>query len=187
MDRIWYLLDCCGEEEQEVVRQCRKRATGDILEAAWILKCQKQLRYQGEWHVAERNLFPGYVVLSVPDGPESINPLEEMLGRLFPESREERNGRLHAIGRVSRENLLGLCGGSTVIRMSRGRICGGSLVVTGGPLTGHEQSIRKIDRHKRIAWVEMPGEDRKADGIKEADVLQSICVGLEVYEKHMQD
>lgn len=184
--RIWYLLDCRGEEEQEVARRCRDGAPRGALEAAWILKCQKLLRYQGEWHVAERNLFPGYVVLSVPDGPEGIAPLEGVLGKLFPGGRRERNGRLHAVCRESRESLLGLCGGSMVIRMSRGRICGGSLVVTAGPLAGQEQSIRKIDRHKRVAWVGMPGEGT-GDGAREPAVLQRICVGLEVYEKHTQD
>ncbi|NBH71976.1 hypothetical protein D3Z51_08070 [Clostridiaceae bacterium] len=187
MGRIWYLLDCCGEEEQEVVGQCMDNAPRDILEAAWILKCQKLLRYQGGWHVAERNLFPGYVVLSVPDKPEGIAPLEEMLKRLFPGSRRERNGRLHAVCQGSRESLLRLCGGSQVIGMSRGRICGENLVVTGGPLAGHEKNIRKIDRHKRVAWVGMPGEAVGEDRRKEPAVLQRICVGLEIYEKHIQD
>ena len=139
---------------------CRMRIPKDILETAWVMKCQKLLRYRGGWHVAERNLFPGHVMLSVPDGREGGDRLWELLESLFPESREERNGRLHAVCKDSRESLLKLCGGSKVIRMSQGRISGGDLVVTGGPLTGYEGNIRKIDRHMQ----EEP-----------ADLLTGIC------------
>ncbi len=184
MESIWYLLDCQGKEEQAVIELCRKNIPEDILEAVWVLKCQKLLRYQGEWHVAERNLFPGYVMLSLSDRIKRENSFEEMLGRVFPNvSREERNGRLHAVCKDSRESLLKLCGGSKVIRMSRGRISGGDLVVTGGPLAGYERNIRKIDRHKRTAWVEMPGDCNRGSRGKRTSMLQRICVGLEVYEK----
>lgn len=137
--------------------------------------------------MAERNLFPGYVILSVSDEPECINKLGEILGRLFPGSKKERNGRLHAVCKNSRENLLKLCGNDKVIQMSRGRICSGSLVITDGPLAGYERSIRKIDRHKRTAWLEMPGDGVEADRSEEFPMFRRICVGLEVYEKYMQD
>lgn len=188
MKDIWYLLNCQGREEQATVDQCKKFVSAALLEAAWIIRCQKLLRYQGEWHVAERNLFPGYVMLSVPDGQESRNALEEVLAGIFPQSsRGERNGSFYAVGRSREERLKKLCRGSTLVCLSRGCIYGRDLIVTGGPLAGYEGSIRKIDRHKRTAWVEMPKESPKGDNAEEAIVLGTICVGLEVYEKHIQD
>lgn len=185
VENIWYLLDCRGREEQATVDLCKKFVSENLLEAAWILRCQKLLRYQGEWHVAERNLFPGYVVLSVSD--EHKNSLGKMLAGIFPQSsREERNGSLYAVGRSREERLKRLCRGSTLVCLSRGCIYGRDLIVTGGPLAGYEGSIRKIDRHKRTAWVEMPGGN-DGGSAKEAAVLRKICVGLEVYEKYIQD
>lgn len=57
--------------------------------------------------------------------------------------------------------------------MSKGVIRNGRPVITSGPLKGREGLIRKIDRHKRIADIEIPlaGERRQ------------VTVGLEIYEK----
>ena len=40
--------------------------------------------------------------------------------------------------------------------MSKGFIIGDAITVTEGPLKGYEGSIKKIDRHKRMAFVELP-------------------------------
>jgi len=60
-----------------------------------------------------------------------------------------------------------------VIKASLGYIVGDKLIVTDGPLKGHEGEVVKIDRHKRIAIlsIEFLGEKR------------NITVGLEVVKK----
>ncbi len=180
MKDIWYLLDCQGQDEQAMVKLCEKHVPQDVLEAAWVLKFQKLLRYQGEWHVAEKNLFPGHIMLSVADRKDSKSSLEEALAGIFPaRSREERDRCLCAVRRDSEKKLRELCCNGALIKLSRGRIRDGHVTVTGGPLEGCERSIRKIDRHKRIAWLELPGG---AEG-PGASVLERVCVGLEVYEK----
>ena len=57
--------------------------------------------------------------------------------------------------------------------MSRGVICNGVTHVQEGPLLGWEQNIRKIDRHKRIAFLKSPDETSEL----------VAKVGLEITEK----
>ena len=56
---------------------------------------------------------------------------------------------------------------------SRGYVQNGIITITEGPLKGLEPQIRKIDRHKRTAWleVELRGEKRE------------VRVGVEIVRK----
>ena len=69
-----------------------------------------------------------------------------------------------------------LCRNGILIEISRGVIRNGAPVITSGPLKGRERLIRRIDRHKRTAEIEIPfaGDKRR------------VTVGLEIYEKDMQ-
>lgn len=59
------------------------------------------------------------------------------------------------------------------MEMSEGIIEGDRVMVTRGPLKGHEASITRIDRHKRLAWVDMSMFGRS----------KTIRVGLEIVSK----
>ena len=113
-------------------------------------------------------MFPDYVFLESEDGERLAKELEQyrkvltVLGGgdvLTPVHRDEE------------QFLLGLCGGTHHSGMSRGYIRDGHTYVTEGPLQGKERLIRKIDRHKRLARLEMPGSFR------------GVNVGLEIYDK----
>ena len=66
-----------------------------------------------------------------------------------------------------------LGGNGYVVEMSEGIIEQSKVRVTSGPLMGMEGYIRKIDRHKRKAWLELELFGRK----------QTVQVGLEVVSK----
>lgn len=51
--------------------------------------------------------------------------------------------------------LLGFCNGEYVAEESKGFIVGEKVYVTSGPLQGRESIIRRIDRHKRRAEIEV--------------------------------
>lgn len=59
------------------------------------------------------------------------------------------------------------------MKMSKGVIEGDRVMVTRGPLKGHEALIARIDRHKRLAWVDMDMFGRH----------KTIRVGLEIVSK----
>lgn len=62
---------------------------------------------------------------------------------------------------------------SHVVEMSEGVIEGDRVIVTQGPLKGREAWIIKVDRHKRLAWLDMRMFGR----------TKSIKVGLEIVSK----
>ena len=49
----------------------------------------------------------------------------------------------------------GLGGKEQIVGMSEGFIKNDKVVITSGPLVGREGLIRKIDRHKRKAFIEI--------------------------------
>lgn len=51
--------------------------------------------------------------------------------------------------------LLGFCDDEYVIEESKGLIAGDKIFITSGPLMGRESIIKKIDRHKRRAEIEL--------------------------------
>lgn len=63
--------------------------------------------------------------------------------------------------------------GHRVIEMSSGVIEHDRVIVNTGPLQGLEGSIRKIDRHKRLACLEIQMLGR----------VKTIVVGLEIVSK----
>lgn len=72
-----------------------------------------------------------------------------------------------------KEFLMKFANKDHVIENSIGLIEGDKIVITEGPLMGHESLIKKIDRHKRIAQldIEMFGQ------------LRTITVALEIISK----
>ena len=60
------------------------------------------------------------------------------------------------------------------MKMSTGVIEGDEVVVLNGPLMGRTSLIKKIDRHKRLAYLELEMLGRK----------KTIKVGLEIIAKN---
>ncbi|MEG2871671.1 MAG: hypothetical protein RR875_08985, partial [Clostridium sp.] len=85
----------------------------------------------------------------------------------------EQKGLLLAVKPEEEQVIRALCGEAHHMRMSRGVIAKGELTVTEGPLRGRESMIRRVDRHKRIAIL----------NVHISRVLSDICAGLEVTEK----
>ncbi len=122
-----------------------KSAAGDI----FILTFDRMRRYEGTWHLERQLMFPGYVFLESEDR-EVLSEKLESCGLTF-------RGRqsLFQVGRKEEEFLKRLCGAAHHLAMSRGVLHQGSPRITEGPLKGMEKRISRIDRHKRLARVEM--------------------------------
>ena len=110
-------------------------------------------REGGAWVARTEPVWPGYVLAEPVLGADALE--------------------LGPVGQLTRlESALvrRLGGTSHVIQPSQGRIENGQLVVLFGPLMGLEPFVRRIDRHRRLAWLEPePG--------------RAIPVGLEVTSK----
>lgn len=157
---IWYLMDCCGQDEAETVVSYRKYLTLEAAKDIFVLTYDRMRRYEGTWHTEKKLLFPSYVFLD----SENRRVLLKELG----ESR-----RLLCIRQAEEGFLRDLYGDSRHLKMSKGIVKNGFPKVTEGPLKGLEQRICRIDRHKRIAKLMMPAEQN----------IGYITAGLEITEK----
>ena len=146
--------------------------TDTVLRKCFIPYVIRKRRYCGEWHEEKKILFPGYVFL-VSDNPgelflrlKKVPGLTKLLGtgdEIVPLSAEE-------------EELLKKLGGEgQVVEGSIGILEQDKIIITEGPLQGMEGYIRKIDRHKRTAWLEVELMGRKIE----------TQVGLEIVEKRV--
>lgn len=167
---MWYVLQVHGGTERNIALQAEKIIPKDILESAFVPYYEEKRHVQGEWKMIRKVLFPGYVFVITED----ICKLHQWLWKL--------NGFTKLIG-IGKEILpltekevwfmQRLGGNEQIVRLSEGIIENDKVYVISGPLRGLEGYIRKIDRHKQKAWLEVDMFNR----------TQRIQVGLEIVHK----
>lgn len=152
--------------ETEYIEACSDFLDLNDLDEIVCFQYQRMMRYGGGWHLERRTLLPGYIFLSVKKEPDLMKGEYKDYGRA--------GGGISLIP-CGFPYLKKMCREENLIGMSKGVIRDGNAVITKGPLKGRERLIRKIDRHKRIAEIEIPiGSDKKR-----------VAVGLEIYKKQV--
>ncbi len=146
---------------------CKNFISGYALLDAFLLTYDRMRRYQGAWHLEKKLLFPASVLLE----SENEKELREELSQ-----HKDITGYRTSVVKLNPEDetfLRFLCGKTRHIGMSKGVICNGVTQVKEGPLKGMETKICKIDRHKRLARLQLP----------KGQNLRYIPAGLEIVEK----
>lgn len=167
---MWYVIQVRTGTEEEIQRQCETIIDKSILEKSFIPKYEQERKYQGEWHTELKALFPGYVFLVSGEKEKLFFELKRIIGLT------KLLGTGETIVPLTDEEisfLLRLGGEEQNVKMSEGIIENDRVVVLSGPLKGNEGLIRKIDRHKRKAWLEIEMFGRMVE----------MQVGLEVVGK----
>lgn len=164
---MWYVLQTRTGTEEKIRMQCQKHISEEVLERCFIPYYEEQKHIRGKWTTQTKVLFPGYVFMvsenieMLYEGLKGIIGLTRLIGigeEIVPLSEEE----IQFLESFSGENQ--------VVEMSEGIIEHSHVKILSGPLQGKEGYIRKIDRHKRKAWLEMEMFGR----------TQKIQVGLEI-------
>ena len=149
----WYVIQVRSRMEEKIKDICEKLISKDILMSSFIPKRRLVKKIHGKWEEIEEILFSGYVFL-VSDHPEElyselkkVPDLTKLLGKIekefFPLYEDEI---IFLKSMYDEEN---------VVHMSEGIIENDIVKITNGPLKGKEGMIAKIDRHKRIAFIEV--------------------------------
>ncbi len=167
-----YVIQVVGGKEQHVCDLVNKLLSDGIKEC-FIPRREVMRRVEGSWISIRETLFPGYLFVET----DNIQHVMERLARISAFTR--------LLG-VSDEKVIPLSQDEVtwltalmkpldkVVEMSVGVIEGDQIIVTDGPLRGHEALISKIDRHKRLAFLDMRMFGR----------TKTIKVGLEIVRKH---
>lgn len=167
---MWYVVQVRTGTEDSIRKQCEKNIDTEVLNDCFVPYYEERRRIRGEWETLRKVLFPGYVFIVTEELETLYKNLKTVVGltKLLGTGREivpltEKEQRL----------LEKMCGGGRIMEMSEGIIEQSQVKVLSGPLMGMEGYIRKIDRHKRKAWLELEMFGRK----------QRVQVGLEIVAK----
>ena len=153
-----YVIQVTGGQEERA-RQLVLRLLPDVAEDCYTPAYEAMKKIHGEWKLCRGVLFPGYIFVQATD----------------PAALAHRLASVPAFTRLLGGNDDSFIPNveTHVVEMSEGVIEGDRVLVTKGPLRGHEAQIARVDRHKRTAELEVHMFGR----------TKRVKVGLEIVRK----
>jgi transcriptional antiterminator NusG len=161
----WYVLSVKSGYEETVCEIINKTCNKDEY---YAFTPRIKLRYKNLDNNIKiyKPMFQGYIFIKSNYKPE------KSLTELMPIIKLS-NCIIKLIGKDNLENMcldttekdyiLRFCDDKYLLKSSRGIIVGDKIIIDSGPLRGLESNIKKIDRHKRKALIELSflGDIRK--------------------------
>lgn len=173
---MWYVIQVFTGRELRVAQEIRKVAdssaegtctVSDVL----VPQAEYKQRIGGQWETTQRIVFPGYVFVETRNPDALAAQLSQV--KFFTRILGVENGFV-PLSDVEAQYIQTFADTPTrIVQMSTGVIEGDQVRILSGPLFGLEGRITRIDRHKRVAWVEIPMMGR----------TQNIKLGLEIVSK----
>lgn len=167
---MWYAIQTTTGQENQTIAMCKALIGEELLQGMFYPKTETMKRYEGSWHKEIKPMFPGYV-FAVTDQPEELYNECRKVPKLT-----KLLGTDHVPVALTGEEerwLRKLTNQELVAEMSVGVIEGDRLIVKEGPLMGIEGMVKRINRHKRVAVIE----------VEMFGQLVEMQLGLEVVEK----
>ncbi len=168
----WHVLFVKGGKEELVKEQINKFEGVH----AFLPRVVKMFRRNGKLNKEEMLLFKNYVFIQTAlDFTEfmallqiNIKPIQGFLKVL-----QHKDNQIETLYPHEKDFLIKFTNDDYVLQESIGLIENDKIIITEGPLKGHESMIKKIDRHKRTALISLSmfGLD------------QDVVVGLEIVKK----
>ena len=160
-----------GLSEEEIVKKCQYYIDHDILIDCFIPITKKKKKYQGTWHIVDDILFKGYIFMITNQVEQLYTQLKKVpdLTKLLGNDGKE----IYPIYPQEAMFLTKFSNKDHVVDISNGIIENDKIIINEGPLIGLEGLITKIDRHKRIAYVD----------VELLGKLTRVQVGLEIISK----
>ena len=166
-----YVLQVIGGQESRVSEMISSYVSSGVVRECFIPRYEAMHRVRGVWKRRCEMLVPGYLFVDCDDA----GVLSEQLQRIPAFTRLLGNDNTFIP--LTAEETCWLNAftdmGDRVIKMSEGIIEGDKVIVLKGPLMGHEGMISKIDRHRRIAYLDVHILGR----------TKTVKVGLEIVNK----
>ena len=166
---MWCVLATKVGREELIQQMCKKKKKKKIYSRCMFPLCEQREHYRGTWHTKLEKVFPGYLFFDTGDP-------DELSRQLRKEKIMAQNDKLFVLTPEDVQCLL-FFGRTGVFPMSQGIIVNGRVIILSGPLVGEESRIRKVDRHKRRAWLQ----------IKLFGKSYTVVVGLEISQKTAQE
>ncbi len=167
---MWYVIYVNSGQEENVINICNRVVSKETYNRLFIPRYICSRKYEGSWHDEALILFPGYVFVDTDD----VEAFKMQLRQV------DRLTRIIGDGKVSvpvspREQryLTDMMNEDDVIQISKGYLIGDKIEIMSGPLKPYPAIITRVDRHKRIAEID----------VKLFGISTKARVGLEIIKK----
>ena len=145
---MWYAVQTMAGKEEAVKHEAELL----IPDADFrVLYRKGSFKYKGSWKRKNLALFPGYLFVITDDPRSIVRGLRKVSDFARIVSFDDE---LIPISASEQHILETLVGDGDTAENSMGFTEGDEVIVTDGPLVGLESRIARIDRHKRLAFVE---------------------------------
>ncbi len=152
----WYVLFVRTGHEERVEKFLKERLDTKLL-MPFIPLQERLFKISGTVKREVGPLFPGYVFIeSEMFGTEFVKKIHHLIYTSCDVIKLLRYSDTEISMRESEKRiLLSLCNDQHCIEASSGIIEGNKVHIKGGPLKGRESIVKKVDRHKRRAEIEL--------------------------------
>lgn len=150
----WYVLYTIVSNQEKVCATIRREGLNAFLPRMEYYRRDSR-------SVETKPMFPGYIFIKEPLSQEVIDDrlsqLQKRRGGFPRQLKEDGTSALRPDEIEMFTNLLDEFG---ILRMSKAYLKDGRAVITEGPLAFYQDSIIKVDRHNKLAWLELKFMDK---------------------------
>ena len=163
---MWYVIQTTAGHEEDV----RNKASMLIPEVDFkVIYRTGKYNYKGKWISKKKIMFTGYVFAVTDD----IGVITGNIWKIIDFAKPVRFSEEYLpISCEEQKFLERLMGDDGIVEESTGIIEGDEIIVREGPLVGLESRIVRIDRHKRLAYIEIEMCDRKVEAQLSLSILE---------------
>jgi len=148
----WYAIQVIAGQEKSICSKILTRVPTKAYEDCFVPMVEFVYRKEGKYVNVVKPMFPGYLLVV----SDTIREFHDEIKKITDFKRIIKTGAdFTSIKPEEVRMLMGFCDNDKTIGLSEGIIEGSQIHITKGPLKGYEGLIRKIDRHKRVAYIEL--------------------------------
>lgn len=137
---MWYVIQVINGREDVMRERIERVVPASAMQELFYPQYQTEIKVHGEWVKTTKPLFPGYLICDTAD-PRTV---QQYLLRMDDFARVlSQDGQFVPLAKEETQLI-----GSFTNR-------GDQVVVTAGPLLGHEALIKTINRRKSTAFLEL--------------------------------
>ena len=165
---MWYVIQVINGREDVMRERIERMLPASAMQELFYPQFQTEIKVHGEWVNTTKPLFPGYLICDTAD-PRTV---QQYLLRMDDFARVlSQDGQFVPLAKDEVQLIGGFTHrGDRVVPMSEALKDGEQVVVTAGPLLGHEGLIKTINRRKSTAF-------RKSIEQDEVRVYEALQVG----------
>lgn len=149
----WYVIQVRAGQDDVVLAALMQKAAPGAVKTCFSPKYETQEKTRGQWRYVHRRLTPGYLI-AISGDPFALDAACRGISEFARLLRDEKGFIPLADDEVSWLSKF-TKDGTRVTPMSTAVKEGDQIVVLEGPLFGNTFSIKRIDRRRSVAYVEV--------------------------------